>query len=47
MDNSEEKKLEALGAFEISRKMLALAQKNEKSNIFLNAGRGNPNWIQT
>ncbi|XGK32718.1 hypothetical protein ACERHZ_08630 [Lactobacillus acidophilus] len=37
MDNSEEKKLEALGAFEISRKMLALAQKNEKSNIFLNA----------
>lgn len=27
--------------------MLALAQKNEKSNIFLNAGRGNPNWIQT
>lgn len=47
MDVSEEKKLEALGAFEISRKMLALAQKNEKSNIFLNAGRGNPNWIQT
>lgn len=42
-----EKKLEQLGAFEISRKMLALAQKNEKSNIFLNAGRGNPNWIQT
>ena len=27
--------------------MLALAQKNEQSNIFLNAGRGNPNWIQT
>lgn len=47
MDVSEEKKLEKLGAFEISRKMLALAQKNEKSNIFLNAGRGNPNWIQT
>lgn len=30
MDNSEEKKLEALGAFEISRKMLALAQKMRK-----------------
>lgn len=45
--NQDEKELEKLGAFEISRKMLALAQKNEQSNIFLNAGRGNPNWIQT
>lgn len=42
-----EKALEKLGAFEISFKMLKLAQKNEKANIFLNAGRGNPNWIQT
>ncbi len=42
-----EKQLEQLGAFEISQKMLALAQKNEKSNVFLNAGRGNPNWINT
>ncbi|WP_282805707.1 bifunctional aspartate transaminase/aspartate 4-decarboxylase [Lactobacillus isalae] len=45
--SKEEEKLEKLGAFEISRKMLALAQKNKQSNIFLNAGRGNPNWIQT
>lgn len=45
MDKKEEEKLEKLGAFEISNQMLSLAQKNEKSNIFLNAGRGNPNWI--
>ncbi|MDR0297218.1 MAG: bifunctional aspartate transaminase/aspartate 4-decarboxylase [Streptococcaceae bacterium] len=36
-----------LGAFEISFEMLKLAQKNQKNNIFLNAGRGNPNWINT
>lgn len=42
-----EKKLESLGAFEISSKMLKLAQNNEKHNAFLNAGRGNPNWINT
>lgn len=43
----EEKALEKLGAFEISFKMLSLAKNNEKQNLFLNAGRGNPNWIQT
>ncbi|EGT4143272.1 TPA: bifunctional aspartate transaminase/aspartate 4-decarboxylase [Clostridium perfringens] len=42
-----EKKLEELGAFEISNKMLELAKKNKKHNTFLNAGRGNPNWINT
>lgn len=42
-----EKDLEKLGAFEISNEMLKLAEHNEKSNIFLNAGRGNPNWINT
>ena len=42
-----EKKLEGLGAFEISNDMLKLAQNNEKHNVFLNAGRGNPNWINT
>lgn len=47
MDKKAEEKLEQLGAFEISNQMLTLAQKNEKSNIFLNAGRGNPNWINT
>jgi aspartate 4-decarboxylase len=43
----EEQQLEKLGAFEISNEMLKLAQHNKKSNIFLNAGRGNPNWINT
>ncbi|QNQ82264.1 bifunctional aspartate transaminase/aspartate 4-decarboxylase [Lactobacillus sp. PV037] len=47
MDNISEKKIEQLGTFEISQKLLALAKNNEKGNIFLNAGRGNPNWIQT
>ena len=42
-----EKNLEKLGAFEIAFQMLKLAKNNEKQNIFLNAGRGNPNWIQT
>ncbi|WP_251716484.1 bifunctional aspartate transaminase/aspartate 4-decarboxylase [Lactobacillus agrestimuris] len=42
-----EKQLEKLGAFEISSEMLKLAKKNQKSNVFLNAGRGNPNWINT
>lgn len=42
-----EKELEGLGAFEISKKMLKLAENNEKHNVFLNAGRGNPNWINT
>ncbi len=45
INKNDEKQLEHLGAFEISNKMLSLAQKNGKNNIFLNAGRGNPNWI--
>lgn len=47
LSRSDEKELEKLNAFEISNKMLELAQKNKKGNIFLNAGRGNPNWINT
>lgn len=38
---------ESLGAFEISADMLELAKHNFGSNTFLNAGRGNPNWINT
>lgn len=45
MDTSNEKKLEQLGSFEISDQMLTLAQNNQRQNVFLNAGRGNPNWI--
>lgn len=47
MDDNEVNRLKSLGAFEISDKMLKLAQKNVKNNIFLDAGRGNPNWINT
>jgi len=45
--NQYEKELERLGAFEIASKMLKLAKNNENHNSFLNAGRGNPNWINT
>lgn len=47
MTPQSEKALEKLGAFEISFKLLSLAKNNDKENVFLNAGRGNPNWIQT
>lgn len=42
-----ERQLETLGAFEVSKNMLTLAKNNDHSNTFLNAGRGNPNWINT
>ncbi|NKZ23581.1 bifunctional aspartate transaminase/aspartate 4-decarboxylase [Weissella fabalis] len=42
-----EQSTEQLGAFEISEAMLELAQHNEKNNSVLDAGRGNPNWINT
>jgi aspartate 4-decarboxylase len=45
--NNTVKNYEGLGAFEISFEMQKLAEKNKKDNIFLNAGRGNPNWINT
>jgi len=45
--NQYEKELERLGAFEIASKMLKLAKNNENHNSLLNAGRGNPNWINT
>lgn len=44
-EESFEEKLSSLGAFEISNKMIELAEKNHLNKIFLNAGRGNPNWI--
>ncbi|MGX5378076.1 bifunctional aspartate transaminase/aspartate 4-decarboxylase [Ligilactobacillus sp. LYQ135] len=43
MDADQKKALEKLGAFEISSLMLKLAKKNNRK--FLNAGKGNPNWI--
>lgn len=34
MNINEEKRLEKLGAFEVSAKMLKLAKKNDKGNVF-------------
>lgn len=42
-----EREWEKLGVFEVSNKLIDLAQKNKKCSTFLNAGRGNPNWINT
>lgn len=44
---SYERNLERLGAFEVGKTMLGLAKNNDRRNTFLNAGRGNPNWINT
>lgn len=45
INKTDEKKIEKLGSFEISEKMVELAKENTKGNPYLNAGRGNPNWI--
>lgn len=42
-----EESLEQLGAFEQTALMREIAKKNERGNTYLNAGRGNPNWINT
>ena len=42
-----ERKTKSLGAFEVSSNMLRLAKNNDRHDTFLNAGRGNPNWINT
>lgn len=48
MDNQKyEEALEQLGAFEQTALMREIAKKNERGNTYLNAGRGNPNWINT
>lgn len=43
------KKFEALSPFEIKDELINLAKKTSKTtqSAFLNAGRGNPNWIAT
>ena len=42
-------KFEALSPFEIKNELIDLAKKASKTtqSAFLNAGRGNPNWIAT
>jgi aspartate 4-decarboxylase len=40
---------EKLGPFEIKDELIKLAKKTSRTtqSAFLNAGRGNPNWIAT
>src|SRR5437762_12108881 len=42
-------KFETLGPFEIKDELIKLAKKTSRTtqSAFLNAGRGNPNWIAT
>lgn len=44
-----EKELEKMSPFEIKNKLISYAKDSEKrsASVFLNAGRGNPNWINT
>lgn len=46
-DRSYEKKLEKVSPFEVKNTLIDLAEKDAQrsTSTFLNAGRGNPNWI--
>ena len=43
------RKFEALSPFEIKDELIQLAKKTSRTtqSAFLNAGRGNPNWVAT
>jgi aspartate 4-decarboxylase len=49
MDSLQLRKFETLGPFEIKDELIKLAKKTSRTtqSAFLNAGRGNPNWIAT
>jgi aspartate 4-decarboxylase len=49
MDLQDLRKFETLSPFEIKDELINLARKTSKTtqSAFLNAGRGNPNWIAT
>ena len=49
MDVLELRNFETLGPFEIKDELIKLAKKTSRTTqaAFLNAGRGNPNWIAT
>jgi len=49
MDQMELRKFEGLSPFEIKDELIKLAKKTSRTtqSAFLNAGRGNPNWIAT
>lgn len=44
-----EKRLEQMSPFEIKNRLIEMAQTDARNSTatFLNAGRGNPNWIAT
>ena len=48
-DPSYEKELSKMSPFEIKNELIEFAQKDARksTSTFLNAGRGNPNWIAT
>lgn len=48
-DKEFEKQLETMSPFEIKNRLISYAEEScrKSSNVFLNAGRGNPNWIST
>ncbi len=47
MERQQEIELEQFGAFEVGKRMLTLAHHHHHNQRILNAGRGNPNWINT
>src|SRR5438552_18899875 len=49
MDLMDLSKFETLSPFEIKDELIKLAKKTSRTtqSAFLNAGRGNPNWIAT
>src|SRR5204863_2541295 len=49
MDLVKLRKFETLGPFEIKNELIDLAKNTSRTtqSAFLNAGRGNPNWIAT
>src|SRR5215831_20988201 len=49
MDLMKLRSFEKLSPFEIKDELITLAKKNSRTtqSAFLNAGRGNPNWIAT
>ena len=44
-----ERELEMMSPFEIKNRLISMAQEDARrsSDTFLNAGRGNPNWVAT
>lgn len=48
-ENEFEKRLEKMSPFEIKNRLIAYAEEDSRKSAhsFLNAGRGNPNWIST